>query len=70
MIGYPKDVKEGNWVRVGESRLWRRVKGVKRGKVTTRFTLEGSIPAWSVPTTYPIWYETHAGYARNERSEK
>ena len=70
MIGYPRDVKAGNWVRVGESKLWRTVTSIKRGKELTKFTLEGAIPVWVVPTADAIWWEDRAGFARNKRGTK
>lgn len=63
MIGKPKDVKVGNWVRVGDDPRWRAVKKIKRGRSQTTFALAGKIPKWVVPTDDPIWYESHPGYA-------
>jgi len=68
MHGRPKDVQKDNWVRkpgVGVGGTWHRVKGIKHGARITRVTLYDGEKVEYISSDI-IYYETHAGYARND----
>lgn len=60
-----KEGKEGWWLRLPESRQWRRIKSVKHGRLLSIFKLEGDVPAYTVEGSERIALESHPGWARN-----
>ena len=70
MTGRPKDVEKGNWIRRpgpegGFGSKWYRVTKVKKGSKYTKMTIDtGEVLEYD--STEQMYYETHAGYARND----
>ena len=68
MHGRPKEVQKDNWVRkpnAGFGGKWHRVKSIKHGAKITRVTLYNGEKI-EYASSEILYYETHAGYARND----